>query len=291
MKKLVQLAMLLGIFVASASSHLAFGDDKEKEMLKLVEQGDSLAAQGRCGQAATAYSDAINRKPEPRDLSKSKSRRWAQNNLAWLLATCPDGTARNGAKAIVLAEELVAYEPHDAAYLDTLASAYAEAGRFDDAVQTQQKALSVLPKRHRLRNEYQSHVDTYLNKKPWRPVTNKVVEVHKDSMWGISVADFDKLDTDHDGRLLAADLVSSFDDVIYPVVWQTVEPEIPPQIARDKAQEAVQQAVTKFSKQFAKQAVAKYDTDLNGYLSREEVAASTPQPFHIDLRLSFTKGD
>jgi len=66
------------------------------------------------------------------------------NNLAWVLAASPDAGLRNGAEAVRLAEhacELTHYG--DPMFLATLAAAYAEAGRFDDAVATAQKARTV----------------------------------------------------------------------------------------------------------------------------------------------------
>jgi tetratricopeptide (TPR) repeat protein len=66
----------------------------------------------------------------------------AHNALAWVLATCPDAEVRNGRKAVTHAEKAVELtERKSGAYLDTLAAAYAEARRFDDAVRVQQEAL------------------------------------------------------------------------------------------------------------------------------------------------------
>jgi hypothetical protein len=62
----------------------------------------------------------------------------------------------------------VASTPKDVAYLDTLAAAYAEAGRFDEAVKAEQAALAPLKKGNSLRDEYQDHLKSYKDKKPWR---------------------------------------------------------------------------------------------------------------------------
>jgi tetratricopeptide (TPR) repeat protein len=63
------------------------------------------------------------------------------NNLAWLLATTPDPALRDGGEAVRLAEAACASAGHDdAGFLDTLAAAYAEDGRFDDAVRTAERA-------------------------------------------------------------------------------------------------------------------------------------------------------
>jgi Flp pilus assembly protein TadD len=67
----------------------------------------------------------------------------AHNVLAWVLATCPDAEVRNGRKAVTHAEKAVELtERKSGAYLDTLAAAYAEARRFDDAIRVQQEALA-----------------------------------------------------------------------------------------------------------------------------------------------------
>lgn len=61
---------------------------------------------------------------------------------AWQLATCPDEHFRNGERAIQLAKE----DCEDCKWkipagLSTLAAAYAEAGRFDDAIKMQTRAI------------------------------------------------------------------------------------------------------------------------------------------------------
>jgi tetratricopeptide (TPR) repeat protein len=97
--------------------------------------GATLAAQGRYDEAIENYRKAIQSKP---DFSE------ALNNLAWVLATCPDAGLRNGAEAVRLAEracELTHYgEP---SFIGTLAAAYAEAGRFPEAVTTAEKAVQL----------------------------------------------------------------------------------------------------------------------------------------------------
>jgi protein O-mannosyl-transferase len=68
----------------------------------------------------------------------------ALNNLAWILATSPDAQIRNGAEAVKLAEracELTSWQQTH--LIGTLAAAYAEAGDFDKAVQTAQKACDL----------------------------------------------------------------------------------------------------------------------------------------------------
>ena len=64
-----------------------------------------------------------------------------QNNLAWLLATCPDNSVRDGKRAVELAQQAVQLSGGNSPeILDTLAAAYAEAGRYPEAVETAQRA-------------------------------------------------------------------------------------------------------------------------------------------------------
>ena len=73
------------------------------------------------------------------------------NNLAWILATAEDETLADAVEAVRLAEracELSGYEVAGA--LDTLAVAYAAAGRFDDAVRIADQALALVKPRSRL---------------------------------------------------------------------------------------------------------------------------------------------
>ena len=67
------------------------------------------------------------------------------NNLAWILATCPDAACRDGSQAVELAERTCKATVYAVpVMLDTLAAAYAEAGRFQSAVETAKRALAIL---------------------------------------------------------------------------------------------------------------------------------------------------
>ena len=66
------------------------------------------------------------------------------SNLAWLLATSPDSAVRNGTDAVRFAEQacrLTGYQR--AQMIGALAAAYAEAGRFTEAVAATQKAIDL----------------------------------------------------------------------------------------------------------------------------------------------------
>jgi len=71
----------------------------------------------------------------------------ACNNLAWMLATHPDPQIRNGMEAVELGERACRLTNNEQPfYLGTLAAAYAEAGRFNDAIATAEKARDLARK-------------------------------------------------------------------------------------------------------------------------------------------------
>jgi len=95
--------------------------------------GNALLQKGKVGEAIAHFQQAV--QIGPADPA-------AQNNLAWLLAACPEASLRNGAKAVELARQANALTGgENPIMLHTLAAAYAEAGRFSEAVETAQRAL------------------------------------------------------------------------------------------------------------------------------------------------------
>lgn len=95
--------------------------------------GFALASKGQVGEAIRHYRRAVEINPDHIQ---------ACNNLAWMLAADPSSTPDQSLEAIRLAEhasELSRYR--DPSILDTLAAAYAAAGRFTDAVTFARRAL------------------------------------------------------------------------------------------------------------------------------------------------------
>ncbi len=90
-----------------------------------------------------------------------------RNNLALLLATCPDDRFRDGKEALQIAEELCRLDGHRyGAFLSTLAAACAEAGDFTGAVKWQTKALETT--QDQKKDELRSRLALYQAGKPYR---------------------------------------------------------------------------------------------------------------------------
>jgi len=99
----------------------------------LVEFGETLAAGGKFQRAIDCFQRAIK-------IDSRHSR--AVGDLAWLLATCPHDDLRDGARAVELAERVCQHTQYKIpALLDTLAAAYAETGKYPQAVSAATKAL------------------------------------------------------------------------------------------------------------------------------------------------------
>jgi Tfp pilus assembly protein PilF len=120
--------------VAEAESLLRRAADAKPDLVEaqgnladaLLKRGDAAGAVERFRAALAADPD------EPNVL----------NNFALLRATHPDAAIRDGAEAVRLAERAVSLTSgHRPGTLATLAAAYAEAGRFPDAVRTLDRAV------------------------------------------------------------------------------------------------------------------------------------------------------
>ena len=97
--------------------------------------GNALEQTGRLQEAMGQWEQALRYQPDYPE---------AQNNLAWVMATETPAEGGDPARAVTLAERACELTNNRvAAYLDTLAVAYAAAGRFNDAIAVAQKAIGL----------------------------------------------------------------------------------------------------------------------------------------------------
>ena len=124
--------------------------------------GSALQLRGRYAEAIDAFRRGL--EIEPRDVVMG-------NAMAWLMATAPDPAVRNAAQAIQIGERLAELtgrrEPRP---LDTLAAAYAEAGRFEEAAATAREAAALAEAQGlmTLAADIKTRAALYENSQPYR---------------------------------------------------------------------------------------------------------------------------
>jgi len=150
--------------------------DRESEAMPYAEKAAAMApnsamARGLLGSLLCSlgrYDEALKhleaaQKATPGDVSIA-------NNLAWLLATCPDAGYRDGDRALRLARwacEATAYKSPP--LLDSLAAAYAEVGQFDEAVRITRQAIGIVKTNPKASTEtLESRLSLYLAGQPYR---------------------------------------------------------------------------------------------------------------------------
>jgi len=97
--------------------------------------GNALLQRGRVQEGVLHYQ---------RSLEIQSDAPATQHALAWVLATCPEASIRNGARAVELAQRANQLSGgRNAMILCTLGAAYAECGRFAEAIAAAQQALEL----------------------------------------------------------------------------------------------------------------------------------------------------
>ena len=132
-----------------------------KHLRAYINRGYVYKLKGHYDQAISDYSKAIEINPKNPQ---------AYNNKAWILATCVDARYRDGERAVELSQNAVELSPTPG-HLDTLAAAYAEAGKFEDAITTQEKVIDLMQKEGKPKNQIdqcKKHLKSYKAHKPWR---------------------------------------------------------------------------------------------------------------------------
>ncbi|HEX4129537.1 MAG TPA: tetratricopeptide repeat protein [Pirellulales bacterium] len=124
-----------------------------------VKRGRAYSTEHRYPSAIQDFNDALQRDANDPD---------TLGNLAMLLAMVPDDTVRDGKRAVTLANrgcELTGQK--DPWLLDVLAAAYAEIGKFDDAIRTEKRALE-LQSDADVRSNYEERLKLYSSGNPYR---------------------------------------------------------------------------------------------------------------------------
>ena len=121
----------------------------------------ALHAQGQFDEALPHYREAVRLDPNTPSYL---------NDLAWILATHPKAEVRDGDQAVRLAEracQLIQFR--EPMFVGTLAAAYAEAGRFPDAVKTAERAMALATNagRKELAERNQHLLELYRAGKPY----------------------------------------------------------------------------------------------------------------------------
>jgi tetratricopeptide (TPR) repeat protein len=122
--------------------------------------GEAYGAMGRRAEAAQHFALAVAGEPD---------RLFLLNRLGWLLATSPEDDVRDAARAIELGERAVRLTSRlDTVSLDTLAAAYAEAGRFDEAAAVAREALDLEARRGTVDRELADRLSLYTSGRRFR---------------------------------------------------------------------------------------------------------------------------
>jgi tetratricopeptide (TPR) repeat protein len=124
--------------------------------------GVLLNRQGKTAEAVVQWREALRLRPDDTGIL---------DELAWTLATCPEARVRNGPEAVDLARRAIKLsDGQSAEMLGTLAAAYAETGRFTEAVQTADRALT-LALAHgetKLADACRAQIKLYQSRQPYR---------------------------------------------------------------------------------------------------------------------------
>jgi Tfp pilus assembly protein PilF len=127
-----QILRKAGNWQKAADAFMAAARCNPSDVPTQLNLANVLSHLGRTSEAIAHYERAL-------ELDANSTE--ALNNLAWLLSTCSDARLRDGARAVQLGEqacELTGFKVP--VFLGTLAAAYAEAGRFTEAVTTAHSA-------------------------------------------------------------------------------------------------------------------------------------------------------
>jgi len=139
-----------------------------------INLANALMQKGQVRGAISHYEAALSLRLKSADV---------YNNLAWLLATCPDASLRDGPRAVELAQQANRLtNGSNPVYLGTLAAAQAEAGLFPEAVNTAQRALELTSSQFNgtLASVLRAQIELYQAGTPFRDASHAVAPISPD---------------------------------------------------------------------------------------------------------------
>jgi tetratricopeptide (TPR) repeat protein len=144
-----------------------------KYALAWYNLGKTLLVKGDLGLAGDAYLRGMEIQPE---FVANRAVQKDIYQIAWSMATSPEASARNGSKAIRLAEQGYLHSKGGGALaLTALAAGYAESGQFQNAVSTAQRALQMAQAQgdSALSSAVQEQMKSYEAKTPFREMAKQ----------------------------------------------------------------------------------------------------------------------
>jgi tetratricopeptide (TPR) repeat protein len=165
---------------AQAHNELAVALSQERRFDEAVSEFErAIEADGNLAQAYSNLGNTLYLQGKTRDalaqwrkaLRVNGKELAALTGTAWVLATSSDASLRDGAEAARLAAEAVALSGgRDGAVFDAQAAAYAETGRFAEALETARRAraLAVEQKKGQLEEGLKARIELYQRHQPFR---------------------------------------------------------------------------------------------------------------------------
>ena len=158
---LIQIATVYGIDERPRKAISIYNQILEKnpeEWEALRGRADTYLGIGKHQEAVADYEKIIQQLPDDSNVL---------NNYAWVLATSTFETVRDGKRALELATRACEVTDYKAAHIiSTLASAHAELGDFDKAIEWSKKAVELGS--GDVKQQLAEELTSYQEKKPWR---------------------------------------------------------------------------------------------------------------------------